>query len=836
MVHNKTTPIAHVRAADKAIQTVDAHLLETAQWCERFASTVGLSLSGRLVGLLHDLGKYSQDFQDYIRDISGLNGEEAKVTSKDRQGKIDHATSGAQIVWDAHSAKRLPTRLAQVLSVVIMSHHSRSGMADFVDLQGKSPFLDRLNKEDKKTHKSEAIANASLPILNEVHLLLDSPELVTEFKNAIACITNATTASVPRQNTLALLTRFLFSCLLDADRISTSDFENPTAAGFRTIGSSPNWSAILTAFETRIGAFRQDSKINQIRANISEECRRAATRIDRIFTLQVPTGGGKTMASFRFALHRATAAQTHPVNRIIYVLPYTSILEQNAEGIRNFLGNELKHLVLEHHSNLVEERDSWRSRVLSENWDAPIVFTTSVQFLNALFAAGTKTARRMHQLGNAILIFDEIQALPIKTIHLFNNALNFLCQQANSTAVLCTATLPLLHKVDAKLGAIQIQGKSEIVQDKASLFKALKRTEIINECRPDGWAYSEIADYALQLQEQHVSILIVCNTKDSARNVFERLQSTSRVPVVHLSTNMCPAHRRHKIAQIRAQLNPAKPEPVICVSTQLIEAGVDLDFGCVIRSLAGLDSIIQAAGRCNRHGRREVGHVHVLNFKEEVLYASLKDLALAQDVTRRILHEYAANPKSFDCDLLSEKAMNQFYFYYFYKRAAEMAYPCKAGKGEPPLAQTCTLLSLLSLNSESLAEAVRTRTTESIEDLKFHHAHSTAAQAFRVIDAPTQGILVPYDQDGHCGSKVIADLAASYTNEEVTLADQVKLHKQAQQYTVNTFPHVIKKLTEGEAIREVQCGEGVYYLDERYYHKDLGVTLEALSEQNFLQV
>lgn len=821
------------------VQSLEDHLRETADLSSLFASAIGLPLCGRILGLAHDLGKYSAQFQNYIRGVTGLSGEAAKAEAAKQQGSIDHATSGAQVVWDAAEAKRIPRFLAQVLGVVIMSHHSRSGMKDFVDLVGRSPFLNRLRRDESKTYKQEVLGNAAPDLRAEIEAILESTALVEEFKASIARINVANPHIVPRQNTFALLTRYLFSCLLDADRISTSDFENPIAAEFRTTGRTPDWHAHVSRLEARLATFTTKSEIDRLRAQISDECRAAALRPENLFTLQVPTGGGKTLASLRFALHRAASTSTHRVDRIIYVLPYTSILDQNAEVARDILGNDN---ILEHHSNLSEEKDTWRNRVLSENWDAPIVFTTSVQFLDSLFAAGTKTARRMHQLSNTILIFDEIQSLPVKTIHLFNNSLNFLCQQGNTTAVLCTATMPLLQTVNEDYGAIPITPQSSIIRDRANLFRKLKRTSIVNDCLPGSWTNAAIATHALKLQQQHGSLLIVCNTKNSARDVFSLLKSGSDVPVVHLSTSMCPAHRRHKIAELRSKLNPENPQPVICVSTQLIEAGVDLDFGCVIRSLAGLDSVVQAAGRCNRHGHREMGFVHILNFKDEKLPGMLKDIELAQQITlNRILREHQSDPESFDHDLLSEKAMNRYYDYYFSQRAGEMTYPCcakayeKRFKIQNRIKEDCTVLSLLSTNEESVNVAKRTRNADASE-LLFKHAFSTAAQAFQVIDAPTQGILVPYDRDGHKGSKIIGDLAACYTNQDLSLADQIRIHKQAQQYTVNAFPYIIERLAKEGALREIQPGTGIFHLDERYYHDDLGITLEALSEQYYLGV
>jgi CRISPR-associated endonuclease/helicase Cas3 len=822
--------IAHVRKSNADIQSLETHLVGTAGLCSFFTATIRMPLCGHLLGLLHDLGKYSAAFQKYIRNITGLNGEAARaVANKRDRGTIDHAAAGAQYIWSAYEAERIPCYVAQILSVVIMSHHSRSGMKDFIDLNGTSPFLTRLHRGESRSHTQETLKNAAPHIIEEVEALLNSPGLIEEFHSAFTHIQSTTKDPTPRYASYALLARHLFSCLLDADRLDTSNFENPKSAEFRTTGQRPDWRALVEKLETYISAeFTQESKVDQLRALISDECRRAAQKRDNLFTLQVPTGGGKTIASLRFALHRAAHPSSHRVDRIIYILPYTSILDQNAAKAREILGD---YAVLEHHSNLSEEKDTWRNRVLSENWDAPVVFTTSVQFLNALFAAGTKTARRMHQLSNSVLIFDEIQSLPIKTVHLFNNAINYLCGQGNTTAVLCTATMPLLQSVDYKRGALPLNPEAGIIQNRAARFAGLKRTTIVNDCRPQKWSNIEIADLAFSLQAEHRSVLIVCNTKPSARGLFDLLQEKSRASIVHLSTNMCSAHRKQKIEQIRTSLDSENSQPLICVSTQLIEAGVDLDFGCVIRALTGLDSIVQAAGRCNRHGLRETGFVHVLNFKEEHLGSSLGGIKLAQEITlTRIFEEFKHTPELFDHDLLSEKALDRFYKYYFHQRKAEMVYPCEAGSGNPPLAQSCSILSLLTHNNESQPGAKRIQNRDALR-LPLKHAFSTAAQAFEVIDAPTQGIVVPYDKDGHFGSKIIGDLAASYTNDDITLADQVRLHKQAQHYTVNAFPNVISQLHREGALYEIKSGEGIFYLRDEHYHDDLGVTLEALSKQ-----
>lgn len=829
----KQTYIAHVRESDKELQSVEQHLNETAALTGLFATVIKMPLAGKLLGLVHDIGKYSREFQNYIHNITGLKGIAKREQAKAEQGKIDHATSGAQYIWKKINRVTQPEQmLAQILCVIIMSHHSRTGIKDFIHLEGSSPFLARLKREDEKTHLKEALCNADTKILEEIDRILDARELQKEFIVIARRIKLGTNSKTTRLVSYSLLNRFLFSCLLDADRLSTANFENKRSARFRTTGIIPDWNKHLKKFEEYIAGFKPDSRINKIRVQISQECLQAANKTGNLHALSVPTGGGKTLASLRFALHRAANSKSPQIERIIYVIPYTSIVDQNADEIRKILGNEN---ILEHHSNLSEEKDTWRNRVLSENWDAPIVFTTTVQFLNSLFEQGTNSARRMHQLANAILIFDEIQNLPIKTIHLFNNSINFLTQFCNTCVLLCTATMPRLQDVDAVKGALKLTTQSDIISTKADLFKKLKRVKVIDKCRNKGWSHKEVSEFALDCQAKHKSLLIVCNTKDSAQRLFELIKTTN-FPTVHLSTNMCPAHRKYKISQIKEKLDPKVSQPVICISTQLIEAGIDLDFGCVIRSLAGLDSIIQAGGRCNRHGhRKEKGNVYILNFNEEPLHTSLKEIKEAQDITKRLLADFKKRPEDFEHDLLSDKAMRYFYDYYFYRRSVEMDYPLKASKGTPPLSQNTSILSLLGINEESKEPSRRKNSVDALR-LPLQQAYSTAAQAFRVIDAPTQGILVPYDFNGYEGSRIIADLSAAYSNDLHSLEQQVRLHKQSQQYTVNAFPNIIKELAETGALRELQPESGIFYLDERYYNDDLGITIEVSSKQQFYNV
>ncbi len=476
--------------------------------------------------------------------------------------------------------------------------------------------------------------------------------------------------------------------------MNTADFEVPGAAKLRSHGNYADWPVLINRLNKKLVAFEPEG-INTVRQKISQACHDFSEKPKGLYQLTVPTGGGKTFASLRFALHHA---DKHKMDRIIYVLPFTTIIDQNAEEIRKVLeekdkkGKYLNRVVLEHHSNLMPDKETARQKVLSENWDAPVVLTTNVQVLEALFGSGTRGARRMHQLAKTVIIFDEVQTLPVKCVQLFNTAVNFLVNNCGSTVVLCTATQPLLDKIEPKSKALPITAEQQMVPNARQLFDNLKRVEVSDKTKVDGWTNDEIKELACQKVAESGSVLVVVNTKTSARKIYQQCEQTNNVETYHLSTNMCPAHRMAVLNQIRACLDNKKP--VICVSTQLIEAGVDISFGSVIRFLAGLDSIVQAAGRCNRHNEKHpaLGEVYIINPAEENI-DTIEDIRIGKEKTERLLDEFKNNPKRLGNNILSPEAMEQYYQYYFYQRASEMNYPVTA---DSSVGRADNLFNLLS--------------------------------------------------------------------------------------------------------------------------------------------
>jgi len=812
--------IAHRREKDGATQSLSVHLTEVSSLAGKFSSKIGLKKQGELLGFLHDIGKASEEFQKYIKSATGLINpdEDDYVDVKGLKGKVDHSTAGAQIIQRKLSETGHEGAItAQVLALCIASHHS--GMIDCLLPEGKNNFQRRMEKSEEKVHVEEVLGS-----LNE-----DGQKMLASFldqkleKSLLKVMLNLKEENDSKETLIfkyGLLVRFLLSCLLDADRLNTADFEFPENLKIRNQNKYLSWNVLIERFNSKKFKSR-NQKVDALRSRISQQCFEFALKQKgRIYQLTVPTGGGKTFASLRFALNHV---QKHKMDRIIYVIPYTSIIDQNAEEVRKVLetrdakGRYLDEVVLEHHSNLTPEEETCRQGLLSENWDAPIVFTTNVQFLEALFSSGTRGARRMHQLANTVIVFDEVQTIPIRCVHMFNVALRFLTKNCNSTVVLCTATQPLLDKIEIKNRSLQISPEQQMMKNVHDLFADLKRVEIHDERKAGGWTEDEIVDLAWKELQTTGSVLIIVNTKASAKYLYQKFKIKGLENIVHLSTDMCPAHRMNVLNKIEDCLGK---DPLICVSTQLIEAGIDVDFGSVIRYLAGLDSIAQAAGRCNRHGLRDYGNVYIVNPKNENL-GPLKEIMLGAQNAKRVLDEFKDTQEKFNNEILSPLLMEQYYKYYFYERKNEMNFPITS---KSAVGREDNLFELLSTNSKSIQEHQRIHQSVCVLPLKqsFH----SAAKAFHVIDTLTQGVIVPYGTEG---KEIIEALCSAYLIEK-----QYKVIKKAQRFSVNVYGNKFNKLAGKKAIREVQQGAGIFYLDSQYYSDEFGLSETPVKEMDFL--
>ena len=844
--------IAHVRKADGQPQSLQTHLTETSEIAKLLAAKLDLEQEGELLGLMHDFGKYSQKFQNYIRRVNNI-GFNFDQDDEDSFKGGDHSTAGAQWVYrelrksdksnkhgDEIKDKGIGELCGQILGLCIASHHGE-GLIDCLDGEGNAVWKKRFEKKDELTHLAECEQNADKAILQKAHELTGE-NLIRSLRNAVEPILSDSTVNDKiKEFYLGCLTRFLFSCLIDADRINSSDFEREEQKEIRRLAEKPDWQSAIDKLEAKLAGFENYYPIDEIRRKISDECLKRAVDSQGIYTLTVPTGGGKTLASLRYALHHA---QKHNLDRIIYIIPYTSIIDQNAEEVRKIYCLDLKEddngefhscrecsecekWVLEHHSNLEPEKQSWQDKLLSENWDKPIVFTTMVQFLDAWFGSGTRGARHIHPMTNAVLIFDEIQTLPVKCVHLFCNVLNWLTTFGKSTAVLCTATQPLLgesglqnfpegkRKSIAARGLLKQPAHAEIMgtdEQREELYKKLSRVEIRFNEKAGGWNVEEAGTFLLEQFQTTQSCLFIVNTKKWAQELYQycKGQNVPSEALFHLSTNQCAAHRKAIFDTIKARLK--NKQPVICISTQLIEAGVDISMACVIRALSGLDSIAQTAGRCNRHGEKEgKGQVWVLNLQEQDFTRILPDIQAGKTHAERVFRDFAGQ------DILRPEAMKRYFEYYFYQRSDEMAYSVKNSA-------TGSLLDWLSDNKNNPGSNININNRRTGKIQLLMQSFKSAGRAFQAIDAPTHAVIVPYGE----GAELIAKLCGEWDPKEMYDAK-----KKAQRYSVNVFPNVWGKLQKENALYETIEGSGIYYLNERYYNDEFGLSLDETSEMTF---
>jgi CRISPR-associated endonuclease/helicase Cas3 len=800
--------IAHYRENDHKPQTVREHLLAVRNLAEEYGEEVDVRHISGLAGFLHDLGKYTSEFQDYLYRVV-FTPENAP-----KRGSVDHATAGGKYLFELlHSDQhREPFKylLSEIVGNAIVSHHSY--LHDFFSPDAEAPFYKRVTKSENELPDYEnAIYRFHLEVMSKNELMnyieVAEKELKLFFQH---------NSGNPTEKAI-LLTRFVYSCLIDADRTDTRLFEEN--GPLRQVEVAKLFENYDQRLKDKLNSFNLNENactpINQLRSEMSEQCEMFAQEPSGIYTLSIPTGGGKTLASMRYALAHALRYNR---KQIIYIVPYTTIIEQNAKVIRSILRDDPN--ILEHHSNVIESPEEVqdvdeggmtvqeRLRLAKDNWDCPIILTTMVQFLNTFYKYGSRNIRRLHHLTNSVIIFDEIQKVPVHCISLFNQAVNFLKTFGQSSILLCTATQPALNYVRH---ALDINPHSELIQNLDHVSDAFKRVEIIDSSYQESFNTDKLADF-IDEQLDHVNnVLVILNTKSVVRKLYQYMKELELpVKIFHLSTSMCAKHREVILDRVKDCLK--HKVKMVCISTQLIEAGVDVSFECVIRSLAGLDSIAQAAGRCNRNGEWPAHRkVFIIDHEEERL-ANLFEINRGKSITKMILKEFHGNPNHFQNDILSRTAMDWYFKNYFNELEGKLDFNRRHHNG--------TLISLLNTDRKH-SEYVKSYKEKNgfVPPLFLPSSLKTAAKEFYVINETTS-VIVPYGD----GKDIIADL-----NSATTIEDFSQLFKSAQHFSINIYEQIKTRLEKENLLIPLLEGQ-VFVLSETAYSDEFGLDLGGDSD------
>lgn len=773
---------AHI--SDDRIQTVEEHCRNTADLCQKFCMSFGAENIGRVQGLFHDIGKMTVDFNNYIRGISSAS-----------RGEIDHSYAGAKYLTEISDNKN--SGVLSLIARTIISHH---GLHDWVD----SNCCDYFQKRISADYDYEKVKENIKSVVSEEELTELLDKALREYKSIREKIKSIYEGKTDYAFYIGMTERMFQSALIDADRIDTADFMSGESQ--QEISDDERkqlWKRMYDAMEKKLNSFSERTdKISLQRRSISDRCAAFAKNDVKVCRMIVPTGGGKTLSSLRFAVDYCIA---HDMERIIYTAPFMSILEQNSDEICSIAGSEY---FTEHHSDAIAELDPEEDpqkykeyEAHTERWDSPVIATTMVQFLNTLFSSKTASVRRMHRLSKAVIIIDEVQSIPLKCVNLFNLAVNFLTNVCGAVVVLCTATQPANDETKYPL---MLDEKDSMTGDYSEDFEIFRRTEIIPCIDPYGYSFEETADFCFEKFMKNGNLLVIVNTKKSALELYGLLKGkcSEDTEIIHLSTNMCPEHRREKIKLIRELL--ADNKPVICVTTQLIEAGVDISFRCVVRSAAGLDNAAQAAGRCNRHGEAGgICPVYIVKIKDEVL-GSLKDISVSQEITQQIIDSENYS------DLQSAETISDYFRELYRLEEKELSY--NVSKDEPDT----TLVDLLSLNKNRYEISPMTSSPYCSQAFK------TAGDLFEVIDSHTIDVIVPYNDEA---KKLISRLEKPDENYRILL-------RKTQKFTVSIYSQTQKKLVENHALRLLECGAVI--LDRTYYDDIVGVKLEGAEKEIFI--
>ena len=724
------TELAHVRQCPETgvwrEHFLNEHLNNTACRAEKFANAFANGDWANLAGLLHDFGKFNPAWQTYLKNKTGYDPD-AHLESN---GKLDHSTAGAIYAQESLGY------IGQLFAYLIAGHHS--GLPDWeheISVGGalKGRLQEKRHLENaKKGNVPQEIVNLTMP------------------------------ASQPCINRhgeyLHLWMRMLFSCLVDADFLDTENFMDNAKGGLRS-EFTESMLSLKSKFDKYMDKKEKNAPntlINQIRSDVLNRCRKSGTLPSGFFSLTVPTGGGKTLASMGFALEHAIA---HNKDRIIVVIPYTSIIEQTASVLREVFG---EYSVIEHHCNLDPEVENYKNHLASENWDAPIIVTTNVQFFESLFASKTSSCRKLHNIAGSVIILDEAQMLPSDFLKPIISTIKGLTQCFGVSVLLCTATQPaLIGEIGSQMSkfkGLENDIVREIITDTTELSNKLQRVEFVAqdpELKPVEWTY-----LAKEL-DQYEQVLCIVNTRKDCRELYEKISKNK----IHLSALMCPAHRSDVIKNIKEKLN--NREPLKVISTQLVEAGVDVDFPVVYRALAGLDSLVQAAGRCNREGRLAKGKVFYFAAPKQAPPGLMRK---GEEATRELI--------SLNQTLNGDPELFTRYFKLFFNKVN-------------------------TFDKEKMYDLLEKNPCSGLPQIQFR----TAASKFKLIDNQSRRpIIVIYPKHKTIIESLIEKLHYSASKE---------ILRKLQRYTISVEENILKKLQAAGEIKQ-ECGFWVQATDGLY--------------------
>ena len=733
------------------------HLKNVGDLASYFCSNQQLKKIAWYAGRWHDIGKYRQSFQNYLK----------------ARGKISSSKDNHHAVYGAYLAYQLKN---DAIAFAIAGHHS--GLHNPAQLKSLFTEYDNLDQEISDLCKLYEQELDPLTAIEEIN----DPLFVTQALDNISLDSDKVLVK-------EFYIRMVFSSLTDADVLDAIRFSKKLrkTPSSRTLDHQKLIDKLDNHIKYLELSTQQNPQIAEIRKKVYQYCHSSGSLDQGFFQLTVPTGGGKTLSSMRFALEHA---KHHNLQRIIVVIPYLSIIEQNAQIYRQIFDSQDQEVVLEHHSAVIQDQDSTekhngpsKTTQAAQNWDGEIIVTTTVQFVESLFSNHPGRCRKLHNIANSVVILDEVHTLGLNLVNPLLSVLRELKTNYRTSIVLSTATQPAyLKSKNLKYGFCKQDQVREIIPDTQELFSKLSRIKVI--CDIDKTiSWKQLSQKWIQ---NHTKALGIVNTRDHAAKWYDQLKQTTQSNVFHLSSAMCAQHRSDVLSKVKEKL---KNNNELCylISTQVVEAGVDIDFNSVYRAIAPLDSIIQAAGRCNRekkltdHLNRSIdGQLVVFNPEDQGLPSGVYNHATA--LTCNFLKSYDLNGADINQIINNPRVFSQYF---------------------------AKLFAFIGQDSEG----------SSIQSLRKNFQFRTVCELAKVIDQNTYSIIVPYQ-----GYQVfVEDIKQKYHQYGFITADETKY---LQRYMVNVTKNIWDQINKHSLITEIVEGYPYYLLDCSIYDQDLGLKLK----------